>query len=214
MSDVRGGTYRSEAGALAVLRRYEELLAAWPVPAEHTRVPTREGETFVVTCGPAGAPPLVLLHGSGAYAAWLDDVLDGLGVGRFSAVGVSLGGWLALDHAIRRPGRAERLALLCPSGVGRQRVLPLLAALPLLAVGERGRRRAMRMAVGPAPDADPAIGAYTLLIHRSFRPRGGRVPVFADEALRGLTARLLPEAGHVLPGQTTEIMEFLEARRG
>jgi pimeloyl-ACP methyl ester carboxylesterase len=37
-------------------------------------------------------PPL----DSGAYAQWLDDVLDSLSLDRVSIVGISLGGWLAL----------------------------------------------------------------------------------------------------------------------
>src|SRR5439155_8485197 len=44
-------------------------------------------------------PPL----GSSAYAEWLDDVLDGLGVGEVQVVAASLGGWLAIDYATRRP---------------------------------------------------------------------------------------------------------------
>ena len=44
-------------------------------------------------------PPLA----SDAHAAWLDDVWRALGVARASVVGVSLGGWLAADYAIRRP---------------------------------------------------------------------------------------------------------------
>ncbi|ANZ21111.1 alpha/beta hydrolase fold protein [Streptomyces noursei ATCC 11455] len=67
--------YRSEAGAKEILGRYRAALDAWPVPAEHLRVPTRQGETFVVVSGPPDAPPLVLLHGSGANTSmWWDDV--------------------------------------------------------------------------------------------------------------------------------------------
>ncbi|MET7399007.1 alpha/beta fold hydrolase [Dactylosporangium sp. NPDC005572] len=58
-------------------------------------------------------PPL----DSDAYAARLDDVLDGLGLRGASFAGISLGGWLALDYAIRRPDRVDRLALLNPGGV-------------------------------------------------------------------------------------------------
>lgn len=56
--------YKSEAGAHEIRRRYQEDLRNWPVPAEQLRVPTREGETFVMVSGPRDAPPLVLLHGS------------------------------------------------------------------------------------------------------------------------------------------------------
>jgi pimeloyl-ACP methyl ester carboxylesterase len=65
--------YKSEAGARLLRDRYLDALKAWPVPHDQLRVPTPEGETFVVASGPAGAPPLVLLHGSGSNSAeWAD----------------------------------------------------------------------------------------------------------------------------------------------
>ena len=49
------------------------------------------------------------------YAEWLDDVLAGLSVERAAFVGNSLGGWHALDYAIRRPAKVEKLVLLAPA---------------------------------------------------------------------------------------------------
>jgi pimeloyl-ACP methyl ester carboxylesterase len=67
--------YRSESGPDLVQARYRELPARWPISTRQLRVPTWEGETFVVSCGPADAPPVVMLQGSGANAAmWLPDV--------------------------------------------------------------------------------------------------------------------------------------------
>jgi pimeloyl-ACP methyl ester carboxylesterase len=69
--------YKTEDGRRAVEERYREFLSRWPVPAEHLHVPTTQGETFVIACGPSDAPPLVLLHGSLANSAmWLTDVAD------------------------------------------------------------------------------------------------------------------------------------------
>jgi pimeloyl-ACP methyl ester carboxylesterase len=228
--------YKSEEGAQLVRDRYLELLSGWPVPSQQLRVPTREGETFIVASGREDAPPLLLLQGSGAntamwmrdiavfasqfrvyavdmigepglsapsrpplgseaYALWLDDVMQALSLTRTSIVGVSLGGWLALDYATRRPGRVEALVLVSPSGIGRQKRGFLFKALPLLLLGRWGRRKAMRMATGPAPStidaADRDLARFVLLIFQHFRPRTTRIPQFGDVALRRLTMPVL-----------------------
>ncbi|MEV6678069.1 alpha/beta hydrolase [Streptomyces erythrochromogenes] len=48
---------------------YDEVLAGWPGPVEAAELPTPHGLTRVNSCGPAGAPPLVLLPGGGATSA-------------------------------------------------------------------------------------------------------------------------------------------------
>ena len=229
--------YRSAAGEREILRRYRELLDRWPVPAEHRRVPTSEGETFVVACGPADAPPVVLLHGSSTNSAmwlgdvpdwaphlrlyavdmvgepglsaqsrpaldsdapsrWLGDVLDGLGLERAALVGASLGGWFAVDFATRHPERVERLALLCPGGIGRQRVGPIVMALLLKPFGAWGQRAAMRFVLGPGvPREAGEFMDYISLVYRYFRPRLEPLPVFGDDALRRLTMPVLATVG-------------------
>ncbi|PRX97699.1 alpha/beta fold hydrolase [Allonocardiopsis opalescens] len=228
--------YRSPAGESELKRRYQELLGGWPVPSERLRLPTREGETFVLASGPPDAPPLVLLHGSGAnntmwmsdigpwsehfrtyavdligeaglsapsrpalasgaYAHWLDDVFDGLGIDGASVVGASLGGWMALDFATRRPERVTRLALLCPGGVGRQKYGWLPATLLLNLLGPWGIRRSARSVAGlSAPEAEPFLD-HLVLTFTHFRPRTERLPVFPDDALRRLTMPVLVIAG-------------------
>ena len=42
---------------------YDGVLARWPVPAEPIDLPGRFGTTHVNAAGPAGGPPIVLLHG-------------------------------------------------------------------------------------------------------------------------------------------------------
>jgi pimeloyl-ACP methyl ester carboxylesterase len=51
---------------------YDKVLAKWPADREALRVPTPFGITHVNACGPADAPPLVLLPGGGGAtsASW------------------------------------------------------------------------------------------------------------------------------------------------
>ncbi|WP_309606185.1 alpha/beta hydrolase [Phenylobacterium sp.] len=235
-----GGIWKTPAAGLAVLERYAQFLAHWPKPCEHLRVPTSQGETFVIASGTPGAPAVVMLHGSasnsvvwmrdaallgerfgvyavdmigepglsapsrpalasGAYDRWLDEVLSGLGVERAALVGISLGGWLALEYATKHPERVSALALLCPGGVGRHRNV-LLWALPLLALGPWGRRKFMQRIGAPQPngEASPAMQAFAAfndMINSSFRVRRERLPGFSDAALGRLTMPVLTILG-------------------
>jgi pimeloyl-ACP methyl ester carboxylesterase len=137
--------------------------------------------------------------GSDAYAVWLDEVLNHLSIGRAAVVGISLGGWLGLDYAIRRPERVEKVAVLCPGGIGRQKVGIVLATLVLRMFGKWGRRKLMERIVGRAP-ANPApplkaFFDFVALIHRHFRPRMVKLPIFSDEALRNLKGPVLAIVG-------------------
>lgn len=232
--------YKSAEAERAVRERYLEILNHWPVPNEPLRVPTREGETFIIACGREDAPPLLLFHGSmansamwmadvrawadhfriyavdmigdaglsapsrpplasDAHALWLDDVIQAISLTRVSIAGVSLGGWLALDYAIRRPGRVESLVLVCPGGVGRVKVEVLLKLIPLQMLGSWGKRKAAEIILGraptnPPPEVQPFLQFFQL-IQENFRPRRVKLPVFGDDALRALNMPVLAILG-------------------
>jgi pimeloyl-ACP methyl ester carboxylesterase len=140
-------------------------------------------------------PPLA----SGVYPAWLEEVLSGLGVETCALVGISLGGWLALQYATAHPQKVEAMVMLCPGGVGRHRNV-VLWALPLLMLGPWGRRRFARIIGAPEPAERPTPAAKAFLefnadIHRHFNPRRERLPGFADDALRRLAMPVLTILG-------------------
>lgn len=229
--------FRPAGAADDIYRRYDALLAEWPVPARRRSLETCHGDTFVLTCGNPEGPPVLLIHGavanaatwigdvetlapyfhlhavdvigepgfsapnrpalaSDAYAHWLEDVLDGLAVTSAHVVGISLGGWLGLDLAIRRPARVRTLTAIVPGGVGPQRPI-LLWALPLSLLGRWGQRKLRERIMGKAPpdealtDAQRRFAELYALMGRHFRPRYDRLPIFSDADLAGLDMPVL-----------------------
>ena len=131
-------------------------------------------------------PPLA----SDAHALWLDDVLQGLHLEHASFLGISNGGWLALDYATRNPDRVESLVVLCPGGIIRAKNI-LIKALPFLLLGKWGARRVREMILGrmpPSPSkAHQAFADFIALIFQHLRPRTERHPILSNDQLRRLT---------------------------
>jgi len=178
---------------------------------------------------------------SDAYVAWLDDVWNHLGLQRTSVVGVSLGGWLGLDYAVKRPERIASLSLLSPSGIGAQNKLFLVKVGLLMMLGQWGLRRSLRLVTGGA--SLPREVTESLIVRfQHFRPRMEQLPIRTDQELAALTMPVqlvlggndalirsketrdrmqrwapnlhltyLDNEGHILPPQTTAISEFLRA---
>ncbi len=155
--------FRSKAAKKEYLALYDERVKKWPVDSRTQFVDTAYGQTFVRLSGPAGASPLVLLHGAGGdslqwipniealsrrysvfavdniydysrsiysqviknpddYVQWLDELFSALGLGNhIKLMGLSYGGWLTSQYALRFPGRLAKMVLVAPAGT----VLPI-----------------------------------------------------------------------------------------
>lgn len=133
---------------------------------------------------PGFSAPTRLRLDSDATAAWLDEVLDALGVAGVAMAGMSLGGWTALDYVLRRPGRVTALVLLCPGGLGRHKYGWLVRGIALRLLGRHSVRDMARAGLGiDGPDAEPILDDVELTFQH-FRARSGRLPRFSDERLR------------------------------
>lgn len=89
----------------------------------------------------------------GAFAVWLRDFLDELGVSQATVVGHSLGGGVAMQFVYQHPDYAKRLILISSGGLGpdvgwvlrllsapgAELVLPIIAPTPVLSVGNKLR---------------------------------------------------------------------------
>jgi pimeloyl-ACP methyl ester carboxylesterase len=149
---------------------------------------------------------------SEAYGQWLDDVMSALGLQHAALVGVSFGGWVALDYATRHPERIDRMALICPSGIGHQRVAILFKIAFLNMCGAWGKRKLRALILGTVPaDASSAarkFGEFIALIHRSVRPRTERLPLVDDAVLKRVTMPLL-----VILGGKDALLDSAQTRR-
>lgn len=154
--------------------------------------------------GEAGlSAPVRLPLESDAHALWLDDVMEALALERASIAGMSLGGWLALDYATRRPQRVQSLVVLCPGGVGRQKMGILFKVLPLRLCGTWGANKAREIVLGRPPaslSGKSSAGIqefikFVVLIHENFRSRLVKMPIFSDDALQRLTMPVMAVVG-------------------
>jgi pimeloyl-ACP methyl ester carboxylesterase len=87
----------------------------------------------------------------GAFAVWLRDFLDELGIARATIVGHSLGGGVAMQFIYQHPDYCERIILISSGGLGpdvgwilrllsapgAEFVLPLIAPSPVLKAGNK-----------------------------------------------------------------------------
>jgi pimeloyl-ACP methyl ester carboxylesterase len=193
---------------------------------------------------PGRSAPVRLPWKGRGYADWLSDVLDGLGLEQTRLIGLSQGGWIALDFAIAYAERVDKLVLLSPAGVTRDRLTFVLRAIPLLLLGQRGKRIISRIVAGGQP-LDPEALAFVDAMMAHVRPRTDPAPLFSDDELarlsmpvllvggdkdairdcRAIAARLhehlprlraeiLPGMGHVLVDLAALIAPFLEGPPG
>ena len=178
-----------------------------------------------------------------AYAEWLADVLDGLNVPSTALAGISQGGWLALKFATQQPGRVTKLVLLAPGGIATPRLSFLLRAIPLSFMGRWGAQAINRIVFGSQPIAKEAVTFMDeIMTHFKPRIEPQplftdnelaalTMPILvlagADDALlpskktvarlcrhaRDVTARILPQTGHVLHTLAPEIIPFLTPKQ-
>ncbi|BCI51929.1 carboxylesterase [Mycolicibacterium litorale] len=128
-----------------------------PTPMYRSNLPSLLARRTVYTVDLLGEPGMsvqtVPITDADDQARWLDEALVGLRLDRVHVLGTSIGGWAAVNLAVRRPGRVASLVLLDPvmtfDGIPPK---ILLASLALTVPGVPGviRRRVLSWVSGGA----------------------------------------------------------------
>ena len=168
------------------------------------------------------------------HAFWVEDVLDGLGLGRAPLVGLSYGAGLAIRTIGLAPERVSRAALVSPAGIAAGPLSRMLfeVVTPMLLYRLRPTEERMLRAARPLltepenPDFGPAVrqigavyrhlrldaGLPRMATEEELRGFGGPVAVFASEEDAFFPARaVLPRAREIFPNLV--LAEFLEGCR-
>ncbi len=153
-------------------------------------------EYYVVAVDLIGEPGFSDAHradyGSGAYGSWLDEVLANMNLQKIHLVGESLGGWVAMDFAISRVERLMSLSLMCPAGIAPMRSWTLVKTALLMLLGEKGKKRALDIALGRDKDAPETDDSKTIaLIWQEYQPRSDRPTIKTDQELAQLSMPVL-----------------------
>lgn len=134
---------------------------------------------------------------SGAYEKWLSEVIYALNIGKCFIAGLSLGGWIALRYAVSHPEKVESLALLCPSGIARERRGVIIKTL-IISVFRRKHKLIDVNKILGIQNVDPVQAEgmrraleFVMLISANEKPRFSSIPVFSDNELKRLTMPLL-----------------------
>jgi pimeloyl-ACP methyl ester carboxylesterase len=167
--------------------------------------------------------------GDGAdMASWLDDVLAALELDHVHLVGLSYGGWIALNQAQRRPARLSSVtAIDPPSAISGSPIRPLLGIVPDALRAKFGksdpalRRLLARLNNGELP-ADP-IPDLAIAGLRLFKSEAPRPKHLTDDELRSITTptllllcgaspvndarRVAERAGSLMPNVKVDVVE-------
>ncbi len=135
------------------------------------------------------------IEGPDDEAQWLDETLAGLGLERVHLMGVSIGGWTAVNYAARRTGRTASLALLDPVMTFAPIAIKAVLASPALflpGVPDVLRKKVLSWISGGA-DADDSLPEAALISAGStdYLLRKAMPKPITDDQLRSLDIPVL-----------------------
>jgi pimeloyl-ACP methyl ester carboxylesterase len=126
-------------------------------------------------------------------AAWLDELLGKLGDRPAHLVGLSYGGWVAMNQAIRAPGRVASITLLDPAGLTRidARFYRWLTITGLATLTPMPLRRRLARWLDTPGMVDQDLMTLMWAALRGFHAEPKKPGVLTDDELRAITVPVL-----------------------
>jgi pimeloyl-ACP methyl ester carboxylesterase len=130
-----------------------------------------------------------------AYSEWLVDVFNELGIEQADVIGASMGGWIAMNHAIHAPERVRRIVLLGPMGLPSWwttlKVMSHLWSVFLFPT-RSNIDRIIRWALGDDPHAHGAFADFMRMGAKSWKSLRVAPPLnLSDDQLRKIISPVL-----------------------
>lgn len=127
-----------------------------------------------------------------AYSDWLVDVFDEIDIEGAHVIGASMGGWIAMNHAIHAPERVKRVVLLAPMGLPSWwttlKVLSHLWSVFLFPT-QSNIERIIQWALGEDPSVRAAFADFIITGARNFSTYKVAPPLpLPDDQLRKIKA--------------------------
>ena len=104
------------APPLVLLHGYMATLTMW---SPNVLAWSRDYRVYAIDVmgQPGRSRPDVPISSAADFVSWLTATLDALHLNRIFLIGMSFGGWLALNFAVAEPDRVQKLVLLSPGGL-------------------------------------------------------------------------------------------------
>jgi pimeloyl-ACP methyl ester carboxylesterase len=167
---------------------------------QHVAALAEGGPVYAIDM-PGEANPSVaraLMAPPASCAAWLDELLGKLSDGPAHLVGFSFGSWVAMNQAVRAPGRVASITLLEPAGLTKLDArfyrwlsisgLATLTPMPL-------RRRLARWLDLPQDLLERDLMTLMWASIRCYRAEPKKVGILTDDDLRAITVPALLVTG-------------------
>ncbi len=178
---------------------------------------------------------------SDSYSNWLYEIIAKLSLNKVSLIACSLGGWIAMDFAIKYPTMVDKLVLLASAGLVQIKAKTLFYIIITSMLGSWGFNKLNKLVYGNL-DIDKTALKFASLIKQHYKPRTDALPIISDVNLKKINATtlyiggendcfydskkaayrlnsnmkyikcfVLEDTGHVLLNNTSMIMQFLRS---